>query len=304
MFKLTILGSGSAIPSIHRGPSSQVLTVNAKLYLIDCGEGTQLQLRQSRIKIQSISTVFVSHLHGDHYFGLVGLVSTMHLLGRTKDLDIYAPPELEGIIKLQLQVSRTVLKFELNFHALIETSKHLLFEDKNIEVSAFPLKHRIPTWGFYFQEKPKAPNIRKAFIEGYQPDIEEIAIIKKGGDYKTKDGRVIKNTEITNEAKPPCSYAYCTDTKYHETLVPHIYGASLLYHEASYANDLKNEAAKRFHATAEQAANIAKLANVKQLLIGHFSARYKDLSVLHAEAKAVFENTILAEDGSVIEINN
>lgn len=302
MFKLTILGSGSAIPSVHRGPSSQVLTVNGKLYLIDCGEGTQLNLRKSRIKIQSIAVVLVSHLHGDHYFGLVGLVSTMHLLGRTKDLEIYAPPELEGIIRLQLQVSRTDLKFKLNFHALTEKSKHLLFEDKNLEVSAFPMKHRIPTWGFFFQEKPKQPNIRKEFIAGYEPDIEEIAIIKKGGDYKTKDGRTIAHAVITKPASPPRSYAYCSDTKYHETLVPHIYGATLLYHEASFANDLKHEAANRFHATAEQAATIAKLANVKQLLIGHFSARYKDLAILHDEAKAVFENTVLAEDGEVIEM--
>lgn len=302
MFKLTILGCGSALPSVHRGASSQVLTVNGKLYLIDCGEGTQLRLREARIKMQSIDVICISHLHGDHYFGLIGLLSTMHLLGRTKDIDIYAPAELKAIVIAQLRASATDLKYNFIFHELTQLTKHLLFEDKTLEVSAFPLKHQIPCWGFLFQEKPKQVKIRKAFIECYQPDIEEILIIKKGGDYQTKDGRTMANSVITDLADPPRSYAYCSDTKYHETLVPHIYGASLLYHEASFANDLKHEAANRFHSTAEQAASIAKQANVKQLLIGHFSARYKDLSVLHNEAKAVFENTVVAEDGMVIEM--
>lgn len=302
MFKLTILGSGSALPSVRRGASSQVLSVNGKLYLIDCGEGTQLRLRQARIKMQSIDVICISHLHGDHYFGLIGLLSSMHLLGRTKDIDIYAPTALKAILTAQFRASATDLRFNFIFHELSQKSKHLLFEDKNLEVSAFTLKHGIPCWGFIFQEKPKKPNIRKEFIQAFEPDIEEIAIIKRGGDYKTKDGNIIPQSEICTPAQPPRSYAYCSDTKYDETLVPHIHGATLLYHEASFANDLKHEAANRYHSTAEQAATIAKMANVKQLLIGHFSARYKDLTVLHEEAKAVFENTVVAEDGKEIEL--
>lgn len=302
MFKLTILGSGSALPSVRRGASSQVLSFNGKLYLIDCGEGTQLRLREARIKMQSIDVICISHLHGDHYFGLIGLLSTMHLLGRTKDIDIYAPTALKAILIAQLRASATDLRFNFIFHELVSKTKNLLFEDKNLEVSSFPLKHRIPCWGFFFQEKQKPANIRKEFIAAFKPDIEEILIIKNGGDYKTKDGRIIENSAITDPAPEPRSYAYCSDTKYTETIIPFVDGASLLYHEASFGNDLKHEAANRYHSTAEQAATIAKMANVKQLLIGHFSARYKDLSVLHGEAKAVFINTLLAEDGMVIEI--
>ena len=302
MFKLTVLGSGSAIPSIHRGPSSHVLTVNGKLYLIDCGEGTQLRLRKARIKMQSIDKVFISHLHGDHYYGLIGLISTMHLLGRAKDIDIYGPAELEGILRLQLQVARTDLKFKMNFHAIKERANHVICEDKHVIINAFPLKHRIPTWGFRFQEKEKKPNIDKAFVAKYQPEIDEIAAIKRGEDYVSSSGELIPNEEITRSAEEARSYSYCSDTKYDQAIIPYIYGTTLLYHEASFGNDLKHEAANRFHATAEEAARIAKEANVKQLLIGHFSARYKEVDVLINEAKTVFPNTVGAEDNFSIEL--
>ncbi len=295
-FYVQILGSGSALPTINRGASSHLVHLCGKNFLVDCGEGTQLRLRMNKIKMQRIHSIFISHLHGDHFFGLVGLISTMHLLGREKELYIYAPKELENIIHEQLRVSKTFLNYELVFQPLVEDKLDVFIDEELFEVKSFPLDHRVPTWGFLFKEKPKLPKLKKSFVEKQRPTIDEIQSILYGNDYINERGEKFLFKNITSKSNKSYSYAYCSDTKYTESFVEYIKDVSLLYHEASFANDLKDQAALRFHSTAEEAATIAKLSNSGQLLIGHFSARYKKLDQLIAEARAVFSNTIAAED--------
>lgn len=301
-FNLKILGCGSALPTLRHNPSSQVLNVNERLFLVDCGEGTQVQLRRYHTKIQRIEHVFISHLHGDHYFGLIGLVSTFHLLGRTKDLHIYADAPLEEIIRSQLKASQTYLKYNLVFHPLIPKKDQTLFEDENLVIRSFPLRHRINTWGFVFREKPKLKNIRRDFILEHEVPVEMIMRIKAGEDYVDENGRCYPNAKITRNPKEPRSYAYVSDTSYLESVVEHIKGVDLLYHEATFDASRGKDAKDKFHSTSAEAAQIARLAEVKQLLIGHFSARYKDEQVLLNEAKEVFENTVVAAEGKDFEI--
>lgn len=302
-FTIQIIGCGSALPSLIRGPSAQVITLHSKPFLIDCGEGTQLRLRQHKIKMQQIHHIFISHLHGDHFFGLIGLLSTMHLLGRKKLLSIYAPKGLKKIIEDQFKVSGTLLQFELIFISLIDGKIELLCNEEKFQLFSFPLDHKIPCWGFLFKEKPIRPKLKKSFINKQRPDVESIKKIIKGEDYINEKGECFYHKLITTPARDAYSYAYCSDTRYTESIIEYIKGVSVLYHEASFGNDLAKQAELRAHSTAAQAATIALKAGVGQLLIGHFSARYKDITPLLDEAKSIFPNTVAAEDGLKLELS-
>jgi len=301
-FNLTILGSSSATPTSDRNPTAQLLNHGEKLFLIDCGEGTQVSLRRMHIHFQRIRHIFISHLHGDHFYGLIGLVSSMHLLGRTKALHIYGPPMLKEIIDLQLLASQTTLIYPLKFHITQAEKPEVLFEDELIAVSSFPMLHRIPTTGFLFREKPYERKIRKDVIGVLKIPVHLIPRLKAGADYIAPDGTVHPNNVITIDPPSPRSYAFCSDTAYFEDIIPIVKGASLLYHETTFMNNREANAAEKFHSTTGQAATIAQKADVKKLVIGHYSARYDDLNPLLDEARAVFPETELAEDGSVFEI--
>ncbi|MFH1319661.1 MAG: ribonuclease Z [Bacteroidota bacterium] len=302
-FDITILGSSSSIPTSTRNLPAQLLNVSERFFLIDCGEGTQIQLRRQRAKFQRINHIMISHLHGDHYFGLVGLITSMHLLGRTNDLHIYSPPGLKEIIDIQLKYSDSRLRYPLKYHLLQNESSEIIFEDAVLSVETIILDHRLPCFGFLFKEKPKLRNIKKGVIDRYNIPIPERPRIKKGEDLKTIDGRIIKNSELTTAPHELRSYAYCSDTAYNESIILLISGVNLLYHEATFMDDKVERAKETHHSTAVQAATIAKKAGVKQLIIGHFSARYKNLEPLLQEAKSVFKSTILAEEGKKFTID-
>lgn len=301
-FDLTILGSGSALPTSRRYPTAQALNVLERFFLIDCGEGTQLQLRNSKIKFGSINHIFISHLHGDHVFGLFGLLSTYNLLGRKTDLYIYGHPDIEKIIAFYRQQFAEELQYRIHIMPLGSRNFQLIFEDKVSEVFSFPLKHRVPAWGFLFREKKREPNIRKEAIELYKPGIKDILNIKQGKDLILSDGKIIPYIELIVESPPPRSYAYCSDTAYYERISKWIEGVDLLYHEATFADSERKIAKQTGHSTASQAAMIAKKAGAKQLLLGHFSNRYKELDTLLNEARAIFPNTSLAEDLQSISV--
>ncbi|MBE0639268.1 MAG: ribonuclease Z [Bacteroidales bacterium] len=300
-FSITVLGSSASIPTSTRNPSGMVVKLNNDYYLVDCGEGTQMQLRRYNIKMQRINHIFISHLHGDHFFGLIGLISSFHLMGRKDPLHIYSDAKLREIIELQLLASQTYLVYSLIFHPL-PTYPEVIYENEHQFVKSFPLDHRIPTRGFLFAEKPRLRKVRKAFLSKEDVSIEQIKLIKAGADYISNSGKVFENSSITIEPAKPRSFAYCSDTKYNETLIEHLQNATLLYHEASFSNDMALVADEKFHSTAQQAASIAQKSNVDQLLIGHFSARYKNTDELLREACAVFPNTLIAEDGMVLGI--
>lgn len=301
-FEITFLGCGSASPTSIRNPTSQVVQVQDRTFLIDCGEGTQVALRKNKIRIQKIQAIFISHLHGDHYFGLPGLLSTFHLLGREKELNIYASAHLLPILQALFKASNTYLSYRLNFEPLNFKSPALLFEDKRLEVHSFPLKHSIESCGFLIKEKKKARMINRKVVHAYEIPVFELNKIKDGSDFIRDDGLHIKNERLTLDPDASLSYAYCSDTMYHPVVCEFIEGVDLLYHEATFANDCKALAKKTKHSTAEQAALIAKKAAVKQLIIGHYSARYTDLNVLLNEAKSVFVNCLLANDGLKIRL--
>ncbi len=301
-FSLTILGSSSATPTSDRNPTAQLLAHGEKLFLIDCGEGTQVSLRRMHIHFQRIKHIFISHLHGDHFYGLIGLISSMHLLGRTKPLFIYGPPMLKEILDLQLKASLTTLLYPLEFRETQADKPEVIFEDDLISVSSFPMLHRIPTTGFLFQEKPYERKIRRDVIELLKIPVHLIPKIKAGADYVAEDGCVHANSVITIDPPAPRTYAFCSDTAYFKDILPIIKGADLLYHETTFMNNREANAADKFHSTTGQAATIAMKAGVKRLLIGHYSARYDDLQPLLDEARVVFPNTELAEDGKIFEV--
>ncbi len=301
-FSVTILGSGAAIPMLHRNPSAQVVNVHEKLFLFDCAEGTQLQLRKNRIKLQKIGHIFISHLHGDHYYGLMGLITTLHLLGRTAELHVYAHEPLEKLILMNLDASQTVLRYPLVFHAIDPSAGEMVFSSKIATVTTIPLNHNFPVSGFIIRERKSPPNIRKEFLEGRELSNLDYRRIKAGADYIDPEGKVHANEDITRAPMPARAYAYCSDTAYHEPVIPLVSGVDLLYHEATFMEDRAADAAAKFHSTAIQAATIAKKAGVKRLLLGHYSARYRDLEALLAEARTVFPDTLLAQDGLVIEL--
>nr|WP_321485679.1 ribonuclease Z [uncultured Draconibacterium sp.] len=296
-FELTILGSNSALPTSNRYPTAQVLNVPGRCFLIDCGEGTQMQLRRNKISFSKIRHVFISHLHGDHFYGLIGLLSTMNLLGVKNDVHIYAPSELKTLIQPQLDFIRGEMSINPIFHPLNLKKTQTVFENKNIEILSFPVKHSIPTVGFLFREKPKQANIKKEMIKAYNIPLAKIKDIKAGADFETEDGRLIPNTKLTTPPPKPKSYAFCTDTAFHPPIAEIINGVDLLYHEATFLEELKDLAEKTRHSTARQAAEMAKLSKASKLLIGHFSSRFKNLEDFKTEAKEVFKNTELAIEG-------
>ena len=303
-FELTILGCSSATPTSKRNPTAQLLNIAERFFLIDCGEATQIQLRKYKLKFQRINHIFISHLHGDHYLGLMGLISSMHLLGRTVELHLYCPAELQEIIEIQFKHSQSYIKFPIVYHPHKYIDNDLIFEDDRVEVRTIFLNHRIPCCGFIFKEKPLLANISKETIHLFQLTVEEIVAIKAGSDLTKRSGEVIKNAELVTNIKEPRSYAYCSDTCYDERIAALVKGVNLLYHEATFLQEMEARAKETFHTTALQAGMIAKKANVKQLMIGHYSARYKDLQPLLNEAKSVFDNTILAIEGQSIVVSH
>ena len=301
-FELHILGCGSALPTTRHFATSQVLNVRDKLFMIDCGEGCQMQFRRSRLKFSRLNHIFISHLHGDHCFGLLGLISSFGLLGRTADLHIYSPAGLEELLQPMLKFFCDNLPYKVFFHAFETKRPTLIYEDRSLTVTTIPLKHRIACCGFLFAEQPTLNHIIRDMVDFYEIPLYELNKIKSGEDYVTADGTVVPNARLTIPADPPRKYAYCSDTIYRESVIEQIKEVNLLFHEATFAQKEQARARETFHTTAAQAATIAKKANVKQLVIGHFSARYEDESVLLEEAQMVFPETILARENRCITI--
>lgn len=303
-FELTILGSSSALPTSERYPTAQVLNILGRFFLIDCGEGTQIQLRRQKIGFGKIKHIFISHLHGDHYFGLIGLISTLNLLGLKTDIHIYSPSELKDLIQPQLNFIKGEMTVNLIFHPLNFKKRQKIYSDKRVEVFSFPVKHSISTCGFLFKEIQKQANIKKQAINKYNIPIAKIKDIKGGGDFITGEGETIQNDKLTTPPPKPRSYAFCTDTAYYEPIIEIIKGVDLLYHESTFPEEMKDFAKKTFHSTATDAAKIAKLASVKKLIIGHFSARYNDATIFENEARTVFGNTVAAQEGKTYKVNS
>ena len=303
-FKLNILGCSSAIPTINRNPTAQLLNVNERFFLIDCGESTQIQLRKYQLNFQRINHIFISHLHGDHYFGLIGLISSMHLLGRKKELHIYAHEELEEIVNLQLKASKTELNYPLFFHPLPENESLIILEDENIRVSNIILDHSIKCCGFLFEEKKSPRKILPDELEKYNIPNTKINGLKNGADWINDNGEVVPNNLLTKPNNSPYKYAYCSDTRFNNKIIKQIKEVDLLYHEATFMHDLIDRAEQTGHSTTLQAAQIAKQANVKKLLIGHFSQRYKDLNGLLIQTQKGFSNVTLSYAGLVIDFQD
>jgi ribonuclease Z len=301
-FELKILGSSSATPSTNRNHTAQVLTIGNQLSLIDCGEGTQMQLMRYKVKHQRICNIFISHLHGDHFFGLFGLLSTMHLQQRTTPITIFGPPGLAELLTLQFKCSNTLFSFNIDFQELDTSAHKLIFEDKFITVHTLPMQHRVSCCGFLFREKPKLRHLVKSKLpEGLTPP--QLIRLKHGDDLLDEGGQPwLRNADVTSEPNRSRSYAFCSDTRYKEDILPYIHQVDLLYHEATFLDEMRDRATFTYHSTARQAATLALKADVRRLLIGHFSARYKDLTPLLLEAKAVFDNTHLALEGKTVGI--
>ncbi len=302
VFDISILGSSSATPIYQRHPTAQVINIHERFFLVDCGEGTLIQMNRYKIKFHRINHIFISHLHGDHYLGLLGLLSTMHLQGRTIEMNIYGPAPLLEIIDIQLKYSETKLRYQINFFEIDSANPSVLYKDDDIEISTIILNHRIPCTGFLFSEKPRLRKLIKERLQYYQIPVLFYPDLKLGKDFVGDDGAVISNAELTADPRPARTYAFCSDTMYDERILPFVEGIDLLYHEATFLSDKSERATETFHSTAAQAGTIALKAKVKRLIIGHFSARYKNLYPLLEEAKTVFENTSLAMEGDVFSI--
>ena len=301
-FELHILGCGSALPTTRHFPTSQIVNVRDKLFMIDCGEGAQLQFRKSRLKFSRLNTIFISHLHGDHCFGLLGLVSTLNLLGRTAELHIYSPKGLEELMTPMLNYFNHQMTYKILFHEFETKEQAVIYEDRSLTVATIPLRHRLPCCGFLFAEKQRPNHILRDMVDFYQVPVYELNRIKNGADYVTPDGEVIANARLTRPSAPPRSYAYCSDTIFLPSIVEQIKGVDLLFHEATFADEDAPRAKETYHTTAAQAAEIAREAGVKKLVIGHFSARYDDENILLEEASAVFANTQLAKETLCIPV--
>ncbi|MGE0561990.1 MAG: ribonuclease Z [Flavobacteriales bacterium] len=303
-FSVLILGSASASPTLSRNPSAQIININEQYYLVDCGEGTQSRLREHKIKFQRLHHIFISHLHGDHYLGLLGLLQTMHLLGRTLPLHVYGPKQLKEIIDINILYSHSYLKYPLVFHETHVNGSEVLFEDEHITVSTIVLDHRIPCTGFLFKEKPKPRTINIEEVRKHAIPKYALNKLKMGEDYHFTEGKkIIKNIELTFAPEPSYSYAYCSDTKYNEQIIPIIKDVDVLYHEATFLDREATRAEATCHSTAKQAAEIAAKANAKLLIIGHFSNRYKDLGLLLEESKSIFANTLLGLENMTFEVS-
>ncbi|SFB81979.1 ribonuclease Z [Parapedobacter composti] len=297
-FEVLILGSSSATPIYGRHPTAQLINANEQLYLVDCGEGTQLQLAKYGIKGNRIKHIFISHLHGDHYLGLIGLISSMHLVGRKDELFLYGPPALKEIIDLHFVHSQTVLRYPLRFRATQDQEEEVILETDMLRVSSFPLDHRIPCTGFRFDEKQRLPSIDKEKAAALGIPGAYLPLIKRGHDYSAPDGTVYRWQDLTIGPPAPRSYAYCSDTVRTDRYLPHIQHVDLLYHEATFLHDMVERALDTYHTTALQAGQVAELVGAKKLLIGHYSARYKDLKPLLDESRTVFDATQLALEGN------
>lgn len=301
-FEVSILGCGSATPSLRHFPSSQVVNLREKLYMIDCGEGTQLQMRRAKLKFSRLGHIFISHLHGDHCFGLIGLISTFNLLGRTAELHIHAPAPLGPMLRAELQLFCREMSFEVVFHAVDTTQFAPVFSDRSVTVYSIPLRHRVPCCGYLFREAPTLPHIRRDMIDFYRIPLYAIADIKQGASWVTADGEEVPAERLTTPAPSPRSYAYCSDTIFTPELCPMVKGVDLLFHEATFDDSLLPRARETFHTTASQAATIARDSHARRLMIGHFSSRYEDEAQLLAQARAIFPNTILAREGLSVEV--
>ena len=301
-FELYILGCGSALPTTRHFPTSQVLNVRDKLYMIDCGEGAQLQFRKSRLKFSRLNHIFISHLHGDHCFGLWGLISTLNLLGRTAELHIYSPRGLEALLLPTLAFFNKQMTYRVLFHEFDTDKPSLVYEDRSLTVTTIPLRHRIPCCGFLFAEKQGLNHIVREMVDFYKVPLFEMNRIKNGADYVTPEGEVVPNRLLTRPADPSRRYAYCSDTICLPEIAGQLHGVDLLFHEATFASDNLGRAKETYHTTAVQAAELARSAEVKKLLIGHFSARYEDESVLLEEAREVFPETLLASEMLCVQV--
>lgn len=301
-FKVHILGCGSALPTLKHFSSSQVVELRNKLFMVDCGEGTQIQLRKTRLRFTKVGCVFISHLHGDHCFGLIGLISTFGMLGRATPLHVYAPKELEPMLHAQMEMFCHGLEFEVAFHAVDTTKNQVIYDDKSLTVETIPLLHRVPCCGFLFREKPGRRHILRDMIDCYEIPVSQIDNIKNGMDWTAPDGRIIPNSRLTADPNPSRSYAYCSDTRYIPSLHKLVEGVNLLYHESTYGKACAERARLYYHSTAEQAAMVARDAHVGQLLLGHFSARYDDEDQILNEAKALFPDAYLACEGKSFDV--
>lgn len=301
-FRIHILGCGSALPTLRHYASSQLVEIRGKLMMIDCGEGTQMQLRRCHARFTKLSHVFISHLHGDHCFGLIGMISTFGLLGRTATLHVHGPEALGDMLRSQIQFFCRDLGYEVEFHPVDTTVHQVIYEDRSLTVESLPLCHRLPTCGFLFREKPSLPHLRREMIDFYGIPTSQIMNIKNGADWKTADGEVVVNARLVAPADAPRSYAYCSDTRYLPELVPMLEGVTTLYHESTYGDDNRILAEKYNHSTASDAARIARDAHVRQLLLGHYSSRYEDEQVLLKEAVELFPDTLLSQEMMVIDV--
>jgi len=301
-FSVNILGSNSALPTSDRNPTAQVLKAPGRFFLIDCGEGTQMQLRRNKIHFGRINHVFISHLHGDHVFGLPGVISSFGLLGRSNDLYIHAHPDLEGLMRPLIEYFSKDLPFSVVFHPFSPDSSGKIYEDDLLVVSSFPLEHRIPTVGFIFREKRKERKINKKMCDFHRVPLRWMPRLKQGEDYFSENGRCVPNRELTFPPPASKSYAFCSDTRFSKSVISAVQGIDTIYHEATFLNDQEELARKTFHSTARQAAEVALRAEAGRLLLGHFSSRYKNLSPFLEEARLVFNNTDIAEEGRVFEV--
>lgn len=303
-FEVHILGCGSALPTTRHFATSQVVNIREKLFMIDCGEGAQMQLRKSKLKFTRLNHIFISHLHGDHCFGLMGLISTFGMLGRTATLYIHCHAELERLLTPQLNFFCKGMSYKVVFQTFDPGKAEIIYDDRSLTIETIPLRHRIPTCGFLFSEKQIPAHIRRDMIDFYEIPVYELNRIKNGADYTLPDGKIVPNNKLTIPSALPRRYAYCSDTIYLPRIIEQIYGVDLLFHEATFAQSEQARAKETFHTTASQAGEIARTAKVKQLLIGHFSARYEDESILLQEASDIFPNTLLARETLKISIES
>lgn len=303
-FEIDILGCGSALPTTRHFATSQVVNVREKLFMIDCGEGAQMQLRKSRLKFTRLNHIFISHLHGDHCFGLMGLISTFGMLGRTATLHIHSHPQLEKLLTPQLDFFCKGMSYQVEFHPFDPAKAEVIYDDRSLSVETIPLRHRMPTCGFLFAEKQTPAHIRRDMIDFYGIPNYELNRIKNGADYTLPDGKTIPNSRLTTPSDPPRRYAYCSDTIYLPRIAEQIHGVDLLFHEATFAQSELARAKETFHTTAMQAAELARAAQVGQLLIGHFSARYENENILLQEASAIFPQTLLAQETLKISVTS
>lgn len=301
-FKIHILGCGSALPTLKHNASSQLIEMRGKCFMVDCGEGAQMQFRRSHIHFSKLNAIFISHMHGDHCFGLMGLLSTLGMLGRTSKLRIYAPKDYEPLFKQQVEFFMQTMEYEMEMIPVDTEKQQVIYEDHSLTVETVPLQHRVPCCGFIFREKPTLPHIRRDMIDYYGIPVSQINNIKNGADWTNEDGDVIPNARLVQPADSPRSYAYCSDTRFMPALKEQVKGVTVLYHESTYTSEQEDRAKIYYHSTARQAATIAAGAGVGTLLLGHYSARYNDEQVLLEEAKAVFPNSILTQEGMVFDI--